>query len=60
MLTTTDFLINPGGTQELLGFRDIYTNARDAVWTVDYLVEVLGTLMGTAGVLSRLADDLEI
>jgi len=35
-------------------------DARDAIWTVDYLLELLGALMGTAGALGKLADDLEI
>ena len=60
ILTTTDFPINRKRTQELLGFDDIYTNARDAVWTIDYLLEVLAALVGTAATLGRLADDLEI
>jgi argininosuccinate lyase len=60
ILTTSDFPVNRKRTQELLGFDDIYTNARDAIWTVDYLLELLGALMGTAGALGKLADDLEI
>ena len=60
VLTTTNFPINRGRTQELLGFDDIYTNARDAIWSMDHMVETLGALMSTAGILSRLASDLSI
>ena len=60
ILTTTDFPINRKRTQELMGFDGILTNAKDAIWTMDYLVECLSAIMGTAGNLTRLADDLTI
>ncbi len=60
ILTTTDFPINRRRTQALMGFDGLLTNAKDAIWTMDYLVECLGCIMGTAGVLTRLADDLSI
>jgi argininosuccinate lyase len=43
-----------------MGFDGLLTNAKDAIWTMDYLVECLSCIMGTAGILTRLADDLSI
>ena len=60
ILTTTDFPINRKRTQELLGFDDMYTNARDAIWTIDYLEETLSAFMGMIRALSRAAGDLDI
>jgi argininosuccinate lyase len=60
ILTTTDFPINRRRTQTLMGFDGLLTNAKDAIWTMDYLVECLSCIMGTAGILTRLADDLSI
>ena len=60
ILTTTDFPINRQRTRELLGFDDLYTNAKDAVWSMDFLIECLGAMACTAGGLSRLAEDLSI
>jgi argininosuccinate lyase len=60
ILTTTDFPINRKRTQELMGFDGLLTNAKDAIWTMDYLMECLSAIMCTAGNLTRLADDLSI
>ncbi len=60
ILTTTDFPINRQRTRELLGFDALYTNAKDAVWSMDFLIECLGAMACTAGGLSRLAEDLSI
>lgn len=60
VLTTTDFPINRKRTQELLGFDDICTNAKDGIWSQDYLEEVLSIWMSTVGTLARLADDLNV
>ena len=58
ILTTTDFPISRERTQELLGFDDIFTNAKDAIWAIDFFLETLCAVAGTAGLLGRLADDL--
>ncbi len=58
ILTTTDFPINRRRTQELMGFDGLMTNAKDAIWTMDYILECLGAITCTAGNLTRLADDL--
>jgi len=58
ILTTSDFPINRERTRALMGFDALMTNAKDAIWTMDYLTECLGCILGTAGVLTRLADDL--
>jgi argininosuccinate lyase len=60
ILTTTDFPINRKRTQKLMGFDGALTNAKDAIWTVDYLAECLSCIQSTAGGLTRLADDLGI
>ena len=60
ILTTTDFPINRKRTQDLMGFDSLFTNAKDAIWTMDFLAEFMAVTMGTTGILSRLADDLTI
>jgi len=60
ILTTSDFPINRERTRALLGFDALMTNAKDAIWSVDYLAECLSCMQSTAGALTRLADDLGI
>src|SRR5690606_32488574 len=60
ILTTTNFPINRERTAELLGFDDTFTNAKDAIWTQDHYWEYMSAMVGSAGVLGRLADDLNV
>ncbi len=60
VLTTTAFPLNRKRTQELLGFKDIFTNARDAILSTDFLQETSCCLADAATVLTRFADDLSI
>ena len=58
ILTTTDFPLDRHATQRLLGFDQLYTNAKDAIWSVDYCMEALGAVLCSGSGLGRLAEDL--
>ena len=60
ILTATDFPLDRDRTQELLGFDSKLTNARDAVWSMDFMLELMSAFLNTSATLSRLADDLTI
>src|SRR5262249_7636666 len=44
----------------LLGFDDVVTHARDAMWQADHPVEVTAAAMGVLLPLDRLAEDLQV
>jgi len=60
ILTTTNFPIDRQRTADLLGFDEVFQNAKDAIWTQDHYWEYLSAMVGSAGVLGRMADDLNV
>jgi argininosuccinate lyase len=47
-------------TAELLGFDDVITHTRDAMWQTDGLVAILADIASLVGNFSKVAEDLEI
>ena len=45
---------------DLLGFGDVITHTRDAMWQTDTFVDVLSTSVSLLSNQSKLAEDLEI
>ncbi len=58
--TGSPFALDPEFTAELLGFSRAYVNSREAIWSVDLVIEGLWSCVSVAGTWARLADDLQI
>jgi len=58
--TGSPFALDPRLTADLLGFRHVFVNSREAIWSVDLVLEGLWAGVSVAGSWARMADDLQI